>query len=155
MEDQIQELIDLQKKYIEDQARIDQDVKGELDRINSTLSELVQNMMHVDLLIDEEPMAQQLNDEPSHSEVEQEPSPKELKECILPMISISLQHTPSGAKISFLLPIPTCREVPSFVSTLDTRPTIIFKPTYIMAELLAVVDYTTFHGRKLLFEHLP
>ena len=106
MEDQIQ-------AFIENQARFNQDLKGELDMIKSTLSELVHNMMRIDLLIDEESMEQQLNDEPSLPKDEQDPSPKEPKECALPMISIFPQHTPSRAKISFLPSIPTQNIIPS------------------------------------------
>ena len=51
LEDQIQ-------AFIENQARFNQDIKGELDMIKITLSELVQNMMHMNLLIYEEPMEQ-------------------------------------------------------------------------------------------------
>ena len=58
-----------------------------------TLSKLVQNMMRVDLLIDEEPMEQQLNNEPSFLEVEEQPSAKDPKECVLPIISISPHNT--------------------------------------------------------------
>ena len=119
----------------------------------------MQNMMCVDLMIDEEPV-EQLNDEPSLLKVEQEPSPKQPslkkpKDSVLSVISISLQHTPSHAKKSFLPSIPSCREVPRFVDSLDTRPPKPFKPTYFVARLLRVVDYTTLHGRKSLFEHLP
>ena len=45
------------------------DIKSQLDMINSTLFELVQDRLHMDLLIDEELMEQQLNDEPSLLEV--------------------------------------------------------------------------------------
>ena len=109
----------------------------------------------MNLMIDEEPMGQQLNDEPSLSEVDQEPSPKEPRVCLLPMISISPQHTPSCAKISFLPSIPAYREILSFVDYLDTQPPVLFKPTYFVAGLLRVVDYATLHGRKPLFKHLP
>ena len=53
LEDQLQALIELHKKFIEDQARFDQVINGDLDMTDSTLSELVQNMMRMDLMIDE------------------------------------------------------------------------------------------------------
>ncbi len=101
------------------------------------------------------PIEQPLNDEPSLPEVEQEPSPKGPKECALPIILIPSQHTPRRAKKSFLPSIPSYREIPSFVDSLDTRLPILFNPTYFVAKLLRVVDYATLHGRKPLFEHLP
>ena len=125
-----------------------------MDKINSILSELVQDRLLVDSMIDEEPMEQQFNHDPSLLEIEQELSPKEPKECVLPIISISPQHTPRRAKKLFLPSIPSYRKVPSFFDSLNTRPPIIFKPTYFVAELLRVVDYATLHGRKPLFEHL-
>ena len=109
----------------------------------------------MDLMKDEELMEQQLNDEPSFSEVEQDATPKEPKECALPMISITPYHTPSHAKMSYLPSIPSYREVPNFVDSMDTRPPILFKPIYFVAGLLRVVDYATLHERKPLFEHLP
>ena len=117
-------------------------------------------MMRMDSMIEEEPMEQQLNCKLSLPEVEQEtsstqPSPKEPKEYVLLMISIFPQHTPSHAKMSYLPSIPAYREVPDFVDSLDTHPPIIFKPTYFVAGLSRVVDYTSLHRRKPLFEHLP
>ena len=101
------------------------------------------------------PIEQSLNDEPSLPEVEQELLLKEPKECVLPMLSISLQHTPSCAKKSFLPSIPSYKEILDFVDSLDSWPPILFKPTYFVAGLVRVVDYATFHGMKPLFEHLP
>ena len=59
LEDQFLALIELQKKSIKDQGKINQklieenlDIKSQLDMINSILSELVQDRLHMDLLID-------------------------------------------------------------------------------------------------------
>ena len=114
----------------------------------------------MDSMIDAEPIEYQLNDEPSLSEIEQEPSLKqpslnEPKECALPMISISPQHTSNRSKISFLPSISTYGEVLSFIDYLDTWPPIVLKLTYFVTGLLRVVDYATLHGRKPFFEHLP
>ena len=87
MEDQIQVPIELKKKDTEDTSKV-----------TNTLSEVWQDRLLVDSMTDEESMEQQLNDEPSLSEVEQALSPKEPEECVLHMISISPQHTPSRAK---------------------------------------------------------
>ena len=80
-------------------------------------------------------MEQSLNDEPSLPKVEQEASPIEPKECALPIISISPQHTPRRAKKLFFQSIPSYREVPSFVDSLDTWPPIIFKPTFFCGQI--------------------
>ena len=121
--------------------------------MTDTLTKFEQEQVHVNSLMDEEPMEQQSNDEPSFSEVEKEQSPQEPKECVLSMISTSPQHTPSSSKISFLPSILAYRDVPYFVDSLETRPLILFKPTYFVTGLPTVVDYTTFNGRKPLFEH--
>ena len=99
----------------------------------------------MDSMIDEELIEQKFNHDPSLLEIEQELSPKEPKECVLPIISISLQHTPSRAKKLLIPLIPSYREVSSFVDYLDTRPPILFKPTYFVAKLLKVVDYATLY----------
>ena len=88
--------------------------------INSSLSELWQDRLLVDLTIKEEPMEQNLNHEPSCPKVEQDQSPKEAKECMLSMISITTQYTPRHAKISFFPSIPAYREVQNFIDSLDT-----------------------------------
>ena len=55
--------------------------------------------------------------------------------CVAHDINTSPQQTLSSPKIPLLSYIPAYREVAYFVGSLDTRPFILFKPTYFVAGL--------------------
>lgn len=116
-----------------------------------SLTEHVQELMHEDILLDEEQMKQQFEEEPSLLE-EMDPWPKQAKEYVIPMILASPQPIPNLSKMHpFLLAFstPYCGRVMYFVDYLDTQPPIPFMLTCFLA---GSTNYATIYRRKLLFE---
>ena len=152
------------KDHLEDFEKMIEEIKRLLGRYEfnyqhnlltiSLTDELVQELVHEDILLDKEPMDQKFEEEPSFPK-EVETSPQEAKECVLPMILTSSQPTPNLHKIH-LLPFAfstlSYGEVLYFVDYKDTWPIILFKLTYFMAGSPRVVDYATLHGRTPYFE---
>ena len=113
-----------------------EEIVREMQLQKISLTELVQEPVCEDILLDEEPMEQQFEEDPSFPD-EVEPSLQEVKECALPMILTSPQPTPNLPKIHLILfafSTTSCGGIPYFVDYLDTA-THTFYPDMICGRI--------------------